>query len=236
MSMDTRQIIHYIHKPGALNDGQKDELHRLVKQYPFCSSLHMLWIKTLKNLEHQDFEKELQHSSAFVHDRERLVFFINENHNGTNEIVDAESSQTSHVSRPVSKSEKEALIQDRLRQIEKEQQYQQEAETKPQNNSATSKQTEKKQNINANELIERFIQNPPRIEPDEDLDFSEETQIADDSLKEKEEFISETLARIYERQNKTKKAIEIYQKLSLKFPEKKRYFADQIEKLHNKLN
>ena len=43
--------------------------------------------------------------------------------------------------------------------------------------------------------------------------------------------LSENLAIIYKNQGKTKKAIEIYEKLILKFPEKEAYFATRIEDL-----
>jgi hypothetical protein len=42
--------------------------------------------------------------------------------------------------------------------------------------------------------------------------------------------ISETFAKILLQQSKKEQAIEIYEKLALKFPEKRAYFADLIEK------
>jgi predicted Zn-dependent protease len=43
-----------------------------------------------------------------------------------------------------------------------------------------------------------------------------------------EEYFTETLARIYIKQGRYSKALEIIQRLSLQFPKKNAYFADQI--------
>ena len=43
-----------------------------------------------------------------------------------------------------------------------------------------------------------------------------------------EAFLTESLAKIYIKQRRYSKALEIIKKLSLKYPEKNIYFADQI--------
>ena len=45
---------------------------------------------------------------------------------------------------------------------------------------------------------------------------------------QEEEYFTETLARIYIKQGRYQKALDIIQRLSSNFPEKNSYFADQI--------
>ena len=65
------------------------------------------------------------------------------------------------------------------------------------------------------------------------LDEEEETKIEGPSFAYTEEdeedtFFTETLAKIYIKQRRYSKALEIIKKLSLKYPKKNAYFADQI--------
>ncbi len=84
------------------------------------------------------------------------------------------------------------------------------------------------------EIIDRFIQSQPRIVPKRSEEEGEETKIPENIEKSTEEkgLFTETLARIYLRQKYYSKAIHIYEKLSLKYPEKSSYFASQIEKIN----
>lgn len=56
-------------------------------------------------------------------------------------------------------------------------------------------------------------------------------EMAVNSLNQEAGLVSESLATILARQGKVEKAVEMYQKLSLKYPQKRAYFASQIETL-----
>ncbi len=81
------------------------------------------------------------------------------------------------------------------------------------------------------DLIEKFIISNPRIEPVRDKSDLPVDDLSKPYTEEKGGFLTETLARIYVKQGYYSKAIDIYEKLSLKFPEKSSYFATQIEKV-----
>jgi len=55
--------------------------------------------------------------------------------------------------------------------------------------------------------------------------------LSEKSLTYGENIVSETLVQILLKQGKTEKAIEVLKKLIWKFPQKKAYFAAQIEDL-----
>ena len=75
------------------------------------------------------------------------------------------------------------------------------------------------------DLIDQFIKNSPKIQ------FSQEKKsepVIKIGAKIKDELITETLAKIYVTQKKFNKAIKAYEILSLKYPKKSSFFADQI--------
>ena len=94
---------------------------------------------------------------------------------------------------------------------------------KPEDNNSKKQQQ--------SELIDKFIIANPRIEPNRDKTDYPVDDISKPFIEETGGFVTETLARIYVSQGYYSKAIDIYEKLSLKFPEKSSYFASQIEKV-----
>ena len=60
-------------------------------------------------------------------------------------------------------------------------------------------------------------------------------EMAVNSISRNDDWVSESMAEVYARQGKAKKAIDIYEKLSLLNPEKNTYFAAKIENLQKDL-
>ena len=77
------------------------------------------------------------------------------------------------------------------------------------------------------DMIDRFIAQNPKMVPGEadsgHIDIKQSLKL------DKKELMTETLARVYLEQGKYKKALQAYRILSLKYPEKSSFFADQIK-------
>jgi len=84
------------------------------------------------------------------------------------------------------------------------------------------------------DLIEKFIKEDPRISPAKN-NFYSPVNMARKSVIEPDDLISETLANIYYAQGNLQRALQMYEKLSLKYPEKSAFFASQIEKIQKSL-
>lgn len=84
------------------------------------------------------------------------------------------------------------------------------------------------------EIINNFIKNEPQIRAPKLEQINTENK-AKKSAEDQDDLVSETLAAIYIEQMLYQKAIVTYEKLSLKFPEKSRYFANLIQSLEKKI-
>ncbi len=81
------------------------------------------------------------------------------------------------------------------------------------------------------EIIEQFIRTKPSIGKAKADQSAQADDLAENSTRFTENIISETLVEILVKQGKKDKAVEVLRKLIWKYPQKKAYFAAQIQEL-----
>ena len=157
-------------------------------------------------------EKEEENSNII---REKVFIIPEIDLSGSQEELSAEMALLEEKRKSL--DELKALIAARLKQIEEEKQKKESEPSEP-------------KKLSRKELIDKFILENPSISRPK-AEFYNPISVAQNSIIDQENIVSETLAKIYEKQGYIEKAISIYEKLGLKYPEKSRYFAAQIERL-----
>ena len=179
------------------------KLENLIKDYPYFLEPKLYYLKTLKEKKSKKYDSELRKIAISIYDRSWLFDWIN---------LPWKTKKGNNKTIEKDISVKMNFI-DWINHIES---------NKLNNNKSES--VDKKIN-----LIETFINRPNKIEK-EDLD-KDQDDISIKTITLENELMTETLAKIYLKQKKYKKAMDAFKILSLKYPEKNAFFADQIKKI-----
>merc|ERR1711991_1171425 len=204
------------------------ELKSIINQYPYFQAARALYLKGLKNQDHFRYNNELKKTAAHTIDRSILFEYItSENFDQKQHIQEVISQKVSEEQTP---SENEAPqkelsigkpINFKTTDSYSFHQWLQ-LSTKPIAKKTTDAKSEKEQ------LIDTFISTNPKIEP-----LSKHSNVSVEVAKNEEnhQLMTETLAKVYLEQTKYGNAIQAYRILSLKYPEKSGFFADQIKRI-----
>jgi hypothetical protein len=217
--MTAEQILQCIQAPEKLNMETLPFLKELTAQHPAFEAGWILYLKNLKNLNDSTFGQELINGAIRIQDRRRLYLFLNKKNNGK------EPEQTAS-------SETDLDLFNLIFAPEYQLEAPEEAETSNDEN-ARSIQNESEKKF---KLIDRFLEAQPKMPQIKSEETSSPMERQHENQEENDDLVTETLAMIYAKQGYNRKAIQIFEKLSLKYPEKSTYFAAQIEKIKLLMN
>ena len=196
------------------------ELESLVKKYPYFTVAQVLLAVAMGRADDSRATEQLRLAAAMAPNRNalrRLFSQLPDEFVETEDDIDQEMAQLEEKKKNL--DELMAIINYKIAELERK-------KTAP-------KKAEKK--LSKAEIIDKFIaENPSISRPKQE--FFNPISAAQESVIDQENIVSETLATIYEKQGYFEKAISIYEKLKLKYPEKSIIFAGRINALKEKLN
>lgn len=237
--MNAKELYQLMDNPMLLDDKTLVELKQIVNDFPCFNVARMLYLKNLSTQKDIRFRTELKNNSLYVSDRKKLFLLIEGEKYKLSQLTqlsmveDAQSDSFQLI---------DNYLTSRMKEGEEEVEVDASLLIQPSISSdyiywsLSKEETEEEKQesddvkMKHQDLIDSFIEKDSfRIEATEGEGTSTESadktdgeELLDDS------FFTETLARIYVKQKRYVKALQIIRNLSLKYPEKNVYFADQI--------
>lgn len=233
------EIAELITHPDRLNKDTLHALRELVAQYPYYQSARLLFLKNLFLLHDPLFGEELRKAALFLPDR-RVLFNMVE---GGNYAIQPTPLRREPVAPPAGADRTASLIDDFLRAAPDDPALRPTGRKLTAADATTdyaafllqmedAQPAEPQQPVRRSDtLIDDFIENrPERIHLQETPQFTPELPPDGDTAADtgEEGYLTLTLAKIYIRQQRYEKALEIMRKVNLTNPKKSAYFADQI--------
>tara|TARA_B110000091_G_scaffold57026_1_gene62581 strand:- start:321 stop:1082 length:762 start_codon:yes stop_codon:yes gene_type:complete len=245
--MVTSKLIDTAGKKPSILHLETAKLKAIIDTFPYFQSARALYLKGLKNQDSFKYNNELKVTAAYTTDRTVLFDFITclkftPQKEGIHQTkveniseekpIEIEIKQAGKASPSISKSlvkaEEHLQIGKPISFTKTENysfnQWLQLSTKKPINREEISKNKPNKKVG----IIEKFIQNNPKISP---LSKDKNVSISVTKNKQDSSLMTETLAKVYLEQKKYENAIQAYRILSLKYPEKSGFFADQIKRI-----
>lgn len=215
--LDKHKFIDFINTPQKLSLDDIMSLENVLKTHPYFQLGHVLMAKAVHIKAPEIANDALRKAAAYSLSRNALRKIIE------NEIDWVTSSTQKAASDAAIKKNENAIFDEELQRERLEDDLIEAISSPP----AINIQDEQLA------IIEKFIKTEPRISPirrtndeEQEIDLSEQSTTLIKPL------ATESYAKILCIQGRNEQAIEVYQKLIAKYPEKSAYFASKIEELN----
>ena len=238
------EIVELINHPERMDRDTLYELRSLLALYPYYQTARLLMLQNLFLLHDPTFDEELRRAAISITDRRRLFQMIEAAHYS----ITPQSKKAEQPDTEEKENRTISLIENFLDSMPKDEEENNPQERKPkrkptpadaavdyvayllETESDTDHLAQTPQLI-GQDLIDTFINNDNgKIELSDTPQYTPEVDEASPNAKDAsdEGVFTETLARIYIKQGRYSKALEIIRRLSLQYPKKNAYFADQM--------
>ena len=197
--MTTAELNHYIAHPEQLNKSTLSDIQQLADMYPYCATFTILYAKNLWNVNDLRFKAFVQKAALSTYHRDVLQQLM------AIPAVAVNDYSHSFISTSTIKQLNEEPTPYQLAELPEEEPI------KP---------------LKQQDLIDKFIASNPKIHLSDKFEYEEPQNLTQNEVSES--VFTESLAKIYIKQGQYEKALHIFEKLNLKYPEKNTYFADQI--------
>ena len=242
-------ITQLIQHPELMDRDTLYELRSTLALYPYFQTARLLMLQNLYILHDPNFDEELRRAAIYITDRKVIFKLVEAAHYKLSYHHQTETDKTATSGEKQNRTI--SLIDDFLESIPKEDETEEEEKKEKKKRKPTpadaavdyvsylleSESAEEKAKadeapqMKGQSYIDSFIQNDKgKIVLNEDLEYTPDLDDNnEESTKSEDEgYFTETLARIYIKQGRYSKALEIIRRLSLQYPKKNAYFADQI--------
>jgi len=243
--MRAEKIIELMQGEAQYDKKTLSGLAKIIDKYPYFQTAHLLYTLNLFHLEDAHFLIELRKAAIYLNDRRKL-FFLVENRFFDSDKIDALQHKTPENSDSffnlidsflTGKSQKEEVA-DNTGKVQDLPSASTDyiADYLSDNKEET---VENSKPLQFQDVIDRFLKedeiSPIKIEL-KNRDNTEKVIAPNIEQADEDDFVSESMAKIYIKQRKYDKALEIINKIVLHYPEKSSYFADQIQMLEDLIN
>ena len=230
------ELTELINHPERLDRDTLYELRSMLALNPYFQTARLLMLQNLYLLHDAAFDEELRCAALYITDRKVIFNMVEAAHYQLRKQTHAAPSTTQP--QKANESRTVALIDTFLDSIPEDDEPREKKRRPTPADAAIDyvaylletemdDEQEDAPQLKGHDLIDTFLQQEKgRIQlselPEETPDESEQDDDTD------EEYFTETLARIYIKQGRYQKALDIINRLSAKYPKKNAYFADQI--------